>query len=410
MSEVDILIVGGGAAGIAAARRLAGRPVSVQLVEASERLGGRARTERMGGMPLDLGCYWLHSADRNAWAKLAREAGAAVDETPPAWQQQWQDIGFSRAEQAEACAAFDAFDRKLREEMPASDLAGEALDPECRWNPWLEAVSGFINGAGLSQLSARDYLNYEDADTGVNHRLVEGYGAFIRDAVPDVPVTLGAEVSEIDRSGPLLGVITSRGRIEARTVIVTVSTDMIAKERLRFTPALPAKLQAAAYLPLGLANKAFLQLDRPEPFEPDTQLIGDPRSSDSGSYSLRPFGRSVVECFFGGSGARELEAEGEGAAADFAIEQLVGLLGSGMRRRLTPMVETRWAAEPFVGGAYSHAAPGHANARLELGRSVENRIFFAGEACSISDFSTAHGAHDSGVAAAEAALGALGHR
>jgi monoamine oxidase len=409
MSDMlDVLIVGGGAAGIAAARRLAGLPLAVRLVEAGDRLGGRARTDMLAGMPLDLGCYWLHSADRNAWARLARETGAAVDQTPPAWQQQWQDIGFSRAEQAEACAAFDAFDRKLREETPASDVAGDALDPACRWNPWLDALSGFINGAELARLSARDYLAYEDADTGVNHRLPSGYGAFICAAMPDVPVMLGTKVLEIDRSGPVLAAVTERGRIMARTIIVAVSTEMLAHERLRFTPALPAKVEAASRLPLGLANKAFLLLDRLEPFEPDTQLIGDPRRADSGSYYLRPFGRSLIECFFGGAGARSLEAAGEGAACDFAIEQLVGLLGSSMRKRLTPLVETRWAAEPHVGGAYSHALPGHADARIELARPVEDRIFFAGEACSVSDFSTAHGAHDNGVAAAEAALRALG--
>lgn len=407
MSTLDILIIGGGAAGIAAARRLAGAPVTVRLVEAGDRLGGRARTERISGMPLDLGCYWLHSADRNAWAKLAREAGAAIDETPPAWQQQWQDIGFAAADQAEACAAFAAFDRKLREEKPASDIAGDVLDPDCRWNPWLEAVSGFINGAGLSQLSARDYLAYEDADSDVNHRLVDGYGAFICGAMPDVPVSLDTAVSEIDRTVSPLFAITNRGRIEARTIIVTVSTAVLAREQLRFTPALPDKVEAAASLPLGLANKAFLSLDRPEPFEPDTQLIGDPMSADSGSYYLRPFGRRLIECFFGGQSARGLEAEGEGAAVDFAVSQLVGLLGSDMRRRLTPFAETRWAAEPFVGGSYSHAMPRHAAARLDLAAPVENRIFFAGEACSASDFSTAHGAHDTGVAAAEAALLAL---
>jgi len=405
---LDILIVGGGAAGIAAARRLAGLPLKARMVEAGDRLGGRARTERLGGMPLDLGCYWLHSAGRNAWARLACETGAAIDETPPSWQRQWQDIGFSRAEQKEACAAYDAFDRKLREETPASDIAGEVLDPACRWNPWLNALSGFINGAELSRLSARDYLNYDDADTGVNHRLPAGYGAFVCAAVPDLPVMLGTPVLEIDRTGPLLAAVTERGRIMARTIIVTVSTGMLAQERLRFTPRLPEKVEAAARLPLGLANKAFLLLDRPEPFEPDSQLIGDPKREDSGSYHLRPFGRSVVECFFGGGGARGLEAAGRGAACDFAIEQLVGLLGSEMRKRLTPMIETHWGAEPFVGGAYSHALPGHAAARLDLARPVEDRLFFAGEACSVSDFSTAHGAHDTGVAAAEAALRALG--
>jgi monoamine oxidase len=137
-------------------------------------------------------------------------------------------------------------------------------------------------------------------------------------------------------------------------------------------------------------------------------LIGNPRDPATGAYYLLPFGRPVIECFFGGAGARALEAEGEGAAPDFAIGQLVDLLGSALRKRLTPMAESRWGADELFGGSYSHALPGKASSRAVLAAPVEDRLFFAGEACSPSDFSTAHGAFETGVAAAEAVLVAMG--
>jgi monoamine oxidase len=404
---VDILIVGGGAAGIAAARRLQGLPYQVLLVEAGDRLGGRACTQRLAGQPFDLGCGWLHSADRNPWARLAEAEGREFDKTPPAWQQQWQDIGFTPAEQKAAGASYDAFQQRLREAPPASDRAADALLADDPWNAYLDAVSGFINGAQLAHLSVADYLAYDAADTNVNWRLPEGYGALVAEAATALPVALGTPVERIDRTGPLLRAEGPAGAIEARCVIVAVPTNVIAGERLRFDPPLPEKCDAAAALPLGLANKVLLGLDRPEPFEPDTQLIGNPRDPYSGAYYLRPFGRPAIEAFLGGAGACGLEAEGVGAAADFAIEQLVALLGSGMRRRLTVLAETRWGADPLFGGSYSHALPGRAGARAQLARPVENRIFFAGEACSISDFSTAHGAWETGAAAAEAAMSAL---
>ncbi len=405
--HVDILIVGGGAAGIAAARRLAAGPRSVLLLEAGERLGGRAFTRSLAGMPLDLGCGWLHSADRNPWAELAQADGWTIDRSPPAWREQWQEIGFSKREQSEALAAFEAFDKRLREEPPPTDRAADALDPDCRWNAWLEALSGYINGAELGCLSIADYLAYDEADSDVNWRLPGGYGAFVAAAGADLPVRLGAPVTTIDRRTTLLRATGPWGAVTADRAIVAVPTSVLADQRLRFDPPLPDKAEAAADLPLGLANKAFLLLDRPEPFEPDTQLLGDPNDPATGSYYLRPFGRPVIECFFGGAGARSLEAEGEGAAADFAVTQLVGLLGSDMRRRLTPLAETSWGADPLFGGSYSHALPGKAGARACLAAPVENRIFFAGEACSASDFSTAHGAYATGVAAAEAALSSL---
>jgi monoamine oxidase len=406
--HVDILIVGGGAAGIAAARRLACGRRSFLLLEAGDRLGGRAFTRRLEGMALDLGCGWLHSADRNPWAELAEAEGWAVDKTPPAWREQWQEIGFSKREQREALAAFESFDTRLREETPASDRAADALEPNCRWNSWLEALSGYINGSELGCLSIADYLAYDDADSDVNWRLPEGYGALVATAgAADLPVQLGASVATIDRGKAPLRATGKWGAITADRIIVAVPTTVLAQERLRFDPPLPAKIEAAADLPLGLANKAFLLLDRPEPFEPDTQLLGDPHDPATGSYYLRPFGRPVIECFFGGAGARGLEAEGEGAAADFATEQLVGLLGSAIRRRLTPLAETRWGSDPLFGGSYSHALPGKPDARARLAAPIENRIFFAGEACSASDFSTAHGAYASGIAAADAALASL---
>src|SRR3569623_501973 len=201
MTEVDILIIGGGAAGSAAARRLAGEPRTYLLVEAGERLGGRAFTRNVAGMNLDLGCGWLHSADRNPWTAFAEAQGATIDRTPPAWRSQFADLGFSPAERKAAGEAFEAFDRRLREPPPASDRAAAALAPGPPWNCSLEALSGYINGAELAQLSVADYLAYEDSDTEVNWRLPDGYGTLIAGAAEGLNVARGSPVDRIDRSG-----------------------------------------------------------------------------------------------------------------------------------------------------------------------------------------------------------------
>jgi monoamine oxidase len=404
---IDILIIGAGAAGVAAGLRLARAPFEVLIVEAAARSGGRAHSVRLVGDSFDLGCGWLHSARRNGWAKLAEEQGEKIDHTLPAWRSQFADLGFSRADQKAAWDAFAAFETRLREQPPASDRAADAMEKGNVWNCYLEALSGFMNGAELEQLSVTDFLAYEDNASDENWRLPGGYGAFIATQAEDLPIRYDTPIEEIDRSGPVLKARGPRGEIEAKVIILTVSTEVLARETLRFTPPLPDKVEAAAWLPLGLANKAFFGLDRPEPFEPNTQLLGNPKDSNTGAYYLRPFGHRTIECFFGGAGARALEAEGKGAALDFAISQLVSLLGSDMRKRLTPLAETRWGQEPLIMGSYSHALPGHADARAALAASVENRIFFAGEACSATDFSTAHGAFETGTATADAATNSL---
>ncbi len=102
-----------------------------------------------------------------------------------------------------------------------------------------------------------------------------------------------------------------------------------------------------------------------------------------------------------------LEAEGERAFFDFAVSELTALLGSAFARRVKPMHMHRWGADPFARGSYSYALPGMADCRARLAAAVDGRLFFAGEACSRGDFSTAQGAWITGVAAADQAIAML---
>src|SRR5439155_370486 len=190
----------------------------------------------------------------------------------------------------------------------------------------------------------------------------------------------------------------------ARRVIVTVPTNLMAEEAIRFHPALPAKLDAAAGLPLGLADKVMLALDQPEALPKDGNLRGATMRTAMGSFHLRPFGQACIEGYFGGRFARQLEDAGKCALAAQAIDEIVALLGSDFRRRLTPLAESGWAHDPFARGSYSHALPGHAAKRAVLAAPVDGRLFFAGEATSPNFFSTAHGARESGERAAKEVL------
>ena len=154
-------------------------------------------------------------------------------------------------------------------------------------------------------------------------------------------------------------------------------------------------------------EKAFLKLATPDEFAVDHRVYGRTDTTDTASYGLRPLGMPVVEAFFGGDLAGRLGAEGPGALGAFAIDELAAVFGSGLRRRLSLAAESAWGVDPLIRGAYSHARVGQAGARAVLAEPVEDRLFFAGEACSPHAFSTAHGAYETGVAAADAALAAL---
>src|SRR5712671_6620695 len=182
-------------------------------------------------------------------------------------------------------------------------------------------------------------------------------GAWMAAYGASCPLALNCQVTLIDHSAKRVRIETSRGTLSADKVIVTVPTNLIADEAIRFHPALPAKVDAARGLPLGLADKAMLALDEPEALPKEGNLRGATMRTAMGTYHLRPFGQACIEGFFGGRFARELEDAGDGALAAQSIDEIAALLGNDFRRKLKPMSESRWAHDPFARGSYSHALP-----------------------------------------------------
>ncbi|MFC3691973.1 flavin monoamine oxidase family protein [Chenggangzhangella methanolivorans] len=410
VDEVDVVVVGAGAAGIAAGRRIAAAGLTLQVLEARARLGGRGftRVDPLAG-PLDLGCGWLHSADRNPWVEVIEQEGGEVVRGPTPWTRPMMEAGFPAADQA----AYRADAAALRErlalwaarrdgaDLPVSDF----LDPASRWNGLMGATSTYVSGAEPERVSADDLNAYRD--TGENWRVAGGYGAAIAAHGAGLPVAFGAPATRIDHSGRLVRVETPAGAVSARAVIVCVPSALIAAGAIAFAPDLPDKRDAAAGLPLGLADKLYFRLDRPDGFEPESRVFGRTDRAATAAYHFRPLGRPVVEAYFGGACAAELERGGEAAFVDFAFAELTRLFGAGVTKRLKPLPMHLWASDPFARGSYSYAVPGRAGDRARLAAPVDERLFFAGEACSERDFSTAHGAYRTGDAAAAAVVDRL---
>jgi monoamine oxidase len=402
-SAVDVAIIGAGAAGLGAAHALKDSGLSIIVLEARDRVGGRGHTIMAApDIVFDLGCGWLHSADQNSFVAIAEGLNFEVNKALPPWRERAYGNAFPKQERDEFIRAIDEFYERAEEAAKRAqghDIAANlCLEPGNRWNPMIDAISTYINGCELDAVSILDMDAYED--TNINWRLRRGYGALMTAYGAALPLALNCEVTLIDHSGKRVRIETSQGTLTADKVVVTVPTNLIADEAIRFHPALPSKVDAARGLPLGLADKVMLALDDPDALPKEGNLRGATMRTAMGSYHLRPFGQPCIEGFFGGRFAQQLEDTGPGALSAQAIDEIVALLGGDYRRKLKPLSESRWAHDPFARGSYSHALPGHAGDRAVLAAPIDGRLFFAGEATSPNFFSTAHGARDSGERAA----------
>ena len=411
--DVDVAVVGAGAAGLAAGRRLQQAGVSFRVLEASSRIGGRAWTDTATfGIPFDRGCHWLHSASINPLRMEADRLGIRYFRQE-SWMatQLYHRGGWTGSDGPKRCteaidAAFLAIDR-LRTE--GRDVAvSEALDPEAPFAPAIHLVHALQSSADPEQASVLDAQGY--AETEEDYPVNDGYGALICRLGEDVPVELSTPVERIDWSGPLVTIGTPSGTLKARAVIITASTSVLAGGGIRFAPDPPVELAEALHaVPMGAAEKIVFLLDAPMEDASDNSFATLIPADGRAIYlETNPFGRPLVIAHLGGEVARALAEEGESAMIAFARARLIEAFGGDFARRIKAVTATGWARDPHILGGYSYATPGRAALRQRLAEPFSDRVFLAGEATMIEAFASAHGAHLSGLRAAERALETIG--
>lgn len=404
VTSVDIAVIGAGAAGIAAARWLRDNGIRPLVLEARDRVGGRAYTEHSTfGFPVDLGCAWLHSAEQNPWTDLARTQGFTVIERRADWRRR---IGAELPSEEHRAATAAALDRNFELIDAAGragrDVAVSELVPEDSFRPQFDAIMTWLMGIESDSVSSLDLARYQESD--IDWGVAEGLGSVIARAARGLDVHLEMPVRTIHWAGSGVILATSAGEVRARAAIVTLPTTVLAEEGVKFEPALPASIQEALHgVPLGIANKVFLELEPGAlPFEGTTHFIGTDKSARTAHYAVRPGGHEVLLAYFGGRFARELERRAELEA--FARDELTRVFGSQLPRRIRRTLVTAWSGDPWSLGSYSVARPACARLRERLDEPIGERLYFAGEACSIRHFGTIHGAWESGQRAAERAL------
>lgn len=400
-SNPDVVIVGAGAAGIGAALSLAELGLTCTIIEAADRIGGRAYTDTTTfGIPFDIGCAWIHAADRNPFYRFAQAWGYKLhyhelDLTRLYYgREQTDERGLERERDAEEIVHKNTARIAKRRDVPVTRAVP-------KWMPPFEAAASYLGpmdmAVNFKNLSTADYA--QSADLDPNYLVYEGYGALVARTGQGLPVRLSTPARAIRwREGSGVRVETDAGTIQARAVIVTVSTGVLAANAIRFVPDLPPWKQAAiGQVPMGLLAKIPMLIEGDRfglaPYE--NVLVEYPGLQDIYFLSW-PWDSNLLVGFVGGDFGWQLSAAGEAAAIDFAKERLAQTFGSDAPRRVTKALLTPWASNPLTRGAYSAARPGHFAARKQLGLPLEERVYFAGEALAGPLIQTAGGAFLSG--------------
>ena len=270
-TDVDLVIVGAGAAGLSAAKEARQLGLSFTLIEASHRIGGRAYTEEFApGVPFDLGCHWMHSASLNPFVAIADQEGFQYET-----DNEWHSDIFDRDRwlPKDRMADLEAAQNTMSASIAAAAAAGrdvavaDCMDLDSPWAPYLAYWFSLSTSRDIDQVSILDDVAYNDTDE--NWPLKQGYGSLVARWAADVPVTLNAPVHRVTWGTKGVKVESAKGTVTGRRALICVSTNILASGAIAFDPGLPNwKLDAVAALPLGVHNRIAIMLDD-DPFGPD---------------------------------------------------------------------------------------------------------------------------------------------
>ncbi len=444
-----ILIVGAGMAGLAAARELRRSGFETLVLEARERIGGRIRTDRSLGVPIDLGASWIHGKRGNPMASLARDLKLRCMDTD------YDDIVVydsgralpeARLEVLEGdWALLEAQLEAFAERAAADTSVARAVESVLRGQPIDEVERRFLNwrlesfvvtaAASLGDLSL---LGDEGESFGGGDCLFPGgYGELIDRVAEGTPTHLEHTVTDIELLSDRVRIRAERKRplancnpchldprpgagstpdsgaetltFEGDRVIVTLPLGVLqaalAGDGIRFHPPLPDwKREAISGLGIGDLNKVALRFDKP--FWPRSRhFLGFLGGTQGGFPVFQNYFRylktPVLVGFRGGKGIRDSELRSDREAQRDAMEALRAMFGPGLPDPVGVAV-SRWHTDPFSVGAYPHVPVGATSRAFEvLARPVGERLFFAGDATAPDHSGTVHGAYLSGLREAE---------
>lgn len=410
--EADVIVIGAGMAGLAAATQLIKDGNSVILLEGRERIGGRTWTDHTLGVPVDMGASWIHGVKDNPLTELANRFNATRIST------NYDDMALYDADGRELSdAESDKIDRdfenmmenvyELQEELEGDISLQAAINRSAKSTRNLTySINTTIEheyGADVSDLSLFEW-DQDGEQSGGDVIFPKGYEQLVNGLAKGLDIRTKTRVESIDYNDKTVRIGTGQGEFRCQRVVVTLPLGVLKKGSVRFSPELPSQKQKSiSRLNMGVLNKVYLKF--PKVFWDKETMIGYV-ASEKGRWcewlNVHKFtGQPVLLGFNAGAYGVEIESENDDDIVDGAMTVLRRIYGDDI-----PDPEgwaiTRWMSDPFAYGSYSHIPPGASGADYDqLSRPVSGRLFFAGEATHRVYPGTVHGAYLSGMRAAK---------
>lgn len=405
-SDVDVAIIGAGAAGLAAAHTATARGLTYTMIEARNRIGGRTVTDSSLGAPVDGGATFIHFSDKNPWTKIAGDLGIE------ARVGNWRSGGFRAYTNGRPVPDDEEIARRqgrnkmweLAENIDYDNDLSFAKLVEAAPKPVMQAAYSMSRGAvgeEPDRVSVADYIRLYD---GSNLIVPSGYGTLVARYGAGLPVSLETVATAIDWSGQGVRITTNRGEIRAKTCVITVPLGVLKAEKIKFTPALPRDtLTALDGLKMGALSKIALRFEGAR-FDVPTgmHLVETGDDAPGMSFEMWPFGSDIAVCWYGADYARRINEMPSDEAIRHMLDRLVRIVGPEANKAFRGGVRYGWSSDPFSVGSYSYAVPGKARARDALRRPVGDRLWIVGEAVGGKASMTVAGAHQTGEHAIEA--------
>lgn len=424
--DADVLVIGAGAAGLAAARELTKAGLRILVLEARDRLGGRIFTDQSAGFPIELGAEFIHGRSpdlfdpiKNSRLEIAQVAG----ELRRKRNGLWDDAGDVMAEV-----------NHLFERMPANepDQSFQEYIEKSRYSPdtrqlALNFAEGF-HAADPRRVSVhwliRTTQAEEEIDGEKSFRVAQGYDRVVN-AIADkseparCETLLNTPVTEIRWRRGDVKIKSGSAEFHAPLAVITLPLGVLESGSVGFDPSLPQeKLRAMALLEVGPVIRVTLCFqdrfweEQPEMRHLSFLFTDDPQFPTW--WSSNPLPYPILTGWAAARYARALAGRSRDELVSSALEALGRILEMdhlSLRSRLRAGFVHDWQADPYSRGAYSYVGKGGLNAPFSLAAPLDETLFFAGEAANVEGHNgTVHGAIGSGKKAAAEILRAVGAR